>query len=138
MDELDLRILKCLNENARTSYKIIGEKIGLTPPAVAQRVQKLEEEGVIEGYTVKLNQHKLGNVIKAIITVKVAYGRFGQFSQKFAQCEEVNSYHRITGDDCAMMHAHFKDNEHLVSFLDQLSMFGTTKTNIILEEIISD
>lgn len=136
LDEFDCKILACLQKNARVSYRDMGEEIGLTSPAVAQRVQKLEMEGVIEGYTVKLNQRKLGNDIKAIIILKASFGRYQKFAKEFdyQNSEEIESLYRVTGDDCAVLYTKFRDNEHLIEFLDKLTPFGDTKTSIILEE----
>ena len=125
-----------LQENARVSYRDIGEKIGLTSPAVAQRIQKLEAEGIIEGYTVKLNQQKLGNDLKAIITLKTSFGRYQKFAKEFdyQNSEEIESLHRVTGDDCAILYTKFRNNAHLIEFLDKLTIYGDTKTSIIIEE----
>lgn len=136
IDEFDNKILDCLKKNARMSYRDIGEEIGLTSPAVAQRIQKLESLGVIEGYTVKLNERKLGHDIKAIITLKTTFGRYQVFAKEFdyQNSDEIISFHRVTGDDCAILYTKFRDNQHLIDFLDKLTLYGDTKTNIILEE----
>ena len=134
IDQLDYNILDCLRQNARMSLKDIGQKIGLTSPAVAQRIQKMEQEHIIEGYAPRINYEKLGFPIQAIITVKVVFGRYHQFSKEVVQHQEVRSYYRITGDDCAMLYTQFQDKSHLVRFIDQISTYGATKTNIILEE----
>lgn len=135
LDELDHKIIHCLQANGRLSYKVIGERIGLTSPAVAQRMQKLEEEGVIEGYTVRLNHRKLGIGTKAVITARVGFGKFPKFAEEFEHYEEVIDFFPVTGEDCVMMFTHFRDNAHLMSFLGKVSVYGTTKTQIILDEL---
>ena len=138
LDHLDLKILGFLKKNARASYKEIGAEIGLTSPAVAQRIQKMEQEGVIKRYKIELDYVRLGIGIKAVITVKFDHKRYRLFLKEFLHREEVLSVHRITGEDCVLMHTQFKDNTHLLNFIDQLTAYGSTKTNIILEEIWCD
>ena len=138
-DKIDLKILNCLKKNARISYKDIGEEIGLTSPAVTQRIQKMESEGVIKRYKVELDYAKLGIHIKATITVKLDNNRrFPQFLKEYIPKEEILSYHRVTGEDCMLLHGQFRDNLHLLHFLDQISDYGVTKTSVILEEIWCD
>ena len=77
MDELDNRIIKELQFNARESFSNIGKKVGLSAPAVGKRVRQLEKEGIIEGYVLKLNFDKIGIHTKAYITLKIHQGSLG-------------------------------------------------------------
>ncbi len=139
IDDFDRKILECLKENARVSYKDIGERIGLTPPAVAQRIQKLEASDIIQGYRPILNHEKLGSATKVMILVNLRHQDHGYrfLRETFAKRPEVLSFHRITGEDCIMMKLVFRDNHHLVEFADELEKFGNTKTSIILEEVLN-
>ncbi len=135
MDTLDEKILEMLKLNARESFANIGKEVGLSAPAIGKRVRQMEEEGIIEGYALKVNHEKLGIETKAYITLVMHRGPIGTSdAQKQIQAmEEVQSCDRITGDDCLCVLGYFKNNKHLISFLEKISSYGASKTSIILE-----
>ena len=135
MDTLDKKILEMLHSNARESFANIGKEVGLSAPAIGKRVRQMEEDHIIEGYALKVNHEKLGIETKAYITIVLHRGPRGSYdAQKQIQAmEEVQSCHRITGDDCLCVLGFFKNNRHLISFLEKIAEFGTSKTSIILE-----
>jgi len=135
MDQLNRQILSVLEANARTPFAQIGKAIGLSAPAVGQRVRQMEEEEIIEGYFTKINPDKVGVTLKAFITIRIVFGQMRRLKAKLSELEEIKSSYRITGEDCMLLLGHFKHNQHLVATLDQLTEFGQTQTNIILEEI---
>jgi len=134
LDKFDKQILDLLNFNARTSFANIGREIGLTAPAVKQRVQKMESSNIINGYTLNLDNRKLGITIKAIVTIKVVFGKLKAFQKEVDKFDEVKKWFQVTGEDCLIMHVHLRDNQHMVDFLDQVTKYGNTKTNIVLAE----
>ncbi|WP_460219433.1 Lrp/AsnC family transcriptional regulator [Psychroserpens sp. MEBiC05023] len=135
MDKFDKKILEMLDVNARESFAKIGKEVGLSAPAIGKRVRQMEEDEIIIGYALKVNHEKLGIETKAYITLVLHRGPTGSFNaQKEIQAmEEVQSCHRITGDDCLCVLGYFRNNRHLISFLEKISAYGTTKTSIILE-----
>lgn len=135
MDQIDKSIIEKLQFNARASFSGIGKKVGLSAPAVGKRVRHLEDTGIIEGYTLKLNLDKIGIHTKAYITLKIHQGSLGMRNtqEKISLMPEVQSCDRITGDDCLCVLGHFKNNKHLILFLEKISKYGTSKTSIILE-----
>jgi len=135
MDTLDKKILEMLQDNARESFATIGKEVGLSAPAIGKRVRQMEEEGIIEGYALKVNHEKLRIETKAFITLVVHHGANGTLhSQKqLRNMEEVQSCDRITGDDCLCILGYFRNNKHLITFLEKVSQYGTTRTSIILE-----
>lgn len=135
MDTLNKKILEMLEINARESFATIGKEIGLSAPAVGKRVRQMEEEGIIEGYALRVNHEKLGIETKAYVTLVMHQGPMGTSdAQKQIQAmEEVQSCHRITGDDCLCVLGYFRNNKHLISFLEKIAKYGATKTSIILE-----
>jgi len=135
MDKLDKKILEMLNINARESFANIGKEVGLSAPAIGKRVRQMEEEGIIEGYTLKVNHDKLGIETKAYITLVMHQTLTGRSdAQKEIQAmEEVQSCHRITGDDCLCVLGYFRNNKHLIAFLEKIAAYGASKTSIILE-----
>ncbi|MEM7551286.1 MAG: Lrp/AsnC family transcriptional regulator [Bacteroidota bacterium] len=138
MDNLDSAIIHYLTKNARASYKEIGEEIGLTAPAVANRVQKLENDGVIKGYSIRVDHAKIGLDIKALIMVRIGDSKYtyNDFIKVVSEMEEVLLIYRLTGEYCIAMRAQFRDNAHMVSFIDTIYKYGNTETSIILDEII--
>lgn len=136
LDEFDHKILKQLQQNARIAYAAIGKDIGLTAPAVAKRVQKMELGGLIKGYVLDVDHAKLGQTIKAFVTIKIGFAQMQNFKKKLPQFKEVNHCYRVTGDDCMMMEVLLRDNAHLVEFLDKMAQYGITKTSIILNDLM--
>lgn len=135
MDVLDEKILEMLKINARESFANIGKEVGLSAPAIGKRVRQMEEEGIIEGYALRVNHEKLGIETKAYITLVMHQGLTGTSGilDKIREMEEVQSCDRITGDDCICVLGYFRNNKHLIAFLEKMSQYGSTKTSIILE-----
>ena len=138
IDELNWKILSSLQSNSRESFSSIGRKIGLTSPAVAERVKKMEDTGVLEGYIAKVSHNKLGYQLKAIITLKAFMGKLKPFLEKVKTLDEVVNCYRITGNENIIMEVVLQDQFHLEKFIDMLIQYGETRTNIILSDVISD
>lgn len=137
IDDLNWKILECLQENARTSFADIGRKIGLTPPAVAERVKKMEDLEILEGYTAKVSHAKTGYQLKAIITLRAFMGKLKPFLVTVTGFEEVVNCYRITGNENIVMEVVLKDQFHLEKFIDKLIQYGETRTHIILSNVVS-
>lgn len=138
LDKLHWSILSALQQNARASLAGIGRKIGLTPPAVADRVKRLEDLGVIEGYWTSISHTKVGYQLKAIITLRAFMGKLKPFLERVKTLEEVINCYRITGNENIIMEVVLRDQFHLEQFIDQLIQYGETRTHIILSEVISN
>ncbi|MRX65118.1 Lrp/AsnC family transcriptional regulator [Maribacter luteus] len=138
IDELNWRILGCLQENARESFASIGRKVGLTPPAVAERIKKLEDLGIIKGYKTFLSHTLTGHQLKAIITLKAFMGKLKPFLEIVKGYDEVINCYRVTGNENIVMEVVLKDQFHLERFIDKLIQFGETRTHIILSEVVSN
>ncbi len=91
LDEFDYKILNQLRKNARIPYSTIGKDIGLTAPAVAKRVQKMENGGLIKGYQLDLDPIKLGKTIKAFITIKIGFAQMQSFKKAIPQFEAIQA-----------------------------------------------
>jgi len=138
IDELNWHILGCLQENARESFASIGRKVGLTPPAVAERIKKLEDLGIIKGYKTFLSHTLTGHQLKAIITLKAFMGKLKPFLEIVKTYDEVINCYRVTGNENIVMEVVLKDQFHLERFIDKLIQFGETRTHIILSEVVSN
>lgn len=134
MDEIDKDILKMLQYNARESFAKIGKTLNLSAPAIGKRVKQLEEKGFIKGYHLEINDVKLGLKTKAYISLKVHQSSSVNTAQnQIKNIEGVQRCDRISGDDNLCILGYFKDNQNLIDFLDRISYYGITKTNIILD-----
>ncbi|RKL64807.1 transcriptional regulator [Salipaludibacillus neizhouensis] len=135
LDNTDMLILHELSKNSRLTMKELGEKVHLTGPAVSARVAKLEDSGVIEGYTIKVNQVKLGNSIHALINIytksayHVPYLSFIKTSENYI----INNY-KISGDSCYLLECTFPSNEQLDEFLKGLSHYVNYKLSIVINK----
>lgn len=138
LDKLHWSILKALQQNARASLAGIGRKIGLTPPAVADRVKRMEDLGVIEGYWTSISHTRVGYQLKAIITLRAFMGKLKPFLEQVKTFEEVLNCYRITGNENIIMEVVLRDQFHLEKFIDKLIQYGETRTHIILSEVVSN
>lgn len=138
VDHLSLKILELLQQNARTTFVEIGRQIGLTSPAVADRVKKMEDLGIIEGYRTKVSHTHLGYQLRAMITIRAFVGKLRPFLGAVKKYDEVLNCYRITGNENIIMEVALKDQFHLEKFIDKLITYGETRTHIILSDVISN
>ena len=136
IDELNKKILQCLQYNARQSNAEIGRQVGISSPAVSERIKKMEDFGVIESYSTMVSPFKLGYQLKAIITLRAFMGKLKPFLAKVKTYDEVLNCFRITGNENIVMEVVLKDQIHLEQFIDQLIVYGETKTQIVLSNIV--
>ena len=137
VDLLNNKIVAALQKNARVSFAEIGRIVGLTPPAVAERVKKLEDTSVILKYHTEVSYTKMGYQLKAMITLRAFVGKLKPFLEVVKSYPEVVNCYRITGNENIMMEVVLKDQRHLETFIDTLIQYGETRTHIILSEVVS-
>ncbi len=138
LDKLNWAILEELQKNARASFSEIGRKVGLTSPAVAERVKKMEDAGVISSYKVNLSAQKTGYQLRAVITLRAFTGRLKAFLETVRTFKEVINCYRITGNENIIMEVILHDQVHLEKLIDRLITYGETRTHIILSNVIED
>lgn len=131
IDAINLRLLDELQQDARLSLAELGRRVGLSSPAVAERLQRLEQAGVIRGYRTELDPAALGFGLGAIIRVRPAPRQLHKVAELARASSEVVECHRITGEDCYLIKAHLRSIAHLEELIDQLALFGQTTTSII-------
>ena len=136
VDSLNAKILKCLQQNARMSNAEIGRQVGISSPAVSERIKKMEDLGVIEGYKTIVSPFEIGYQLKAIITLRAFMGKLKPFLDKVKTYDEVVNCYRITGDENIVMEVVLKNNKHLETFIDQLISYGESKTHIVLSRVV--
>ncbi len=128
----------CLQENARASYADIGRKVGLTSPAVAERIKKMEDLGIIEGYNVNISYSQLGYQLTAMVTLRAFVGKLKPFLEQVKTFEEVRNCYRITGNENILMEVVIRDQKHLETFIDKLIVYGEARTHIVLSNVVSN
>jgi Lrp/AsnC family transcriptional regulator, leucine-responsive regulatory protein len=132
MDALDKKILRELQQDARTSFAELGRRIGLTTPAVIERVRKLEDAKIIKGYRAEIDPAKIGLPITAFIRMSIVGVEFKQIVKIAEDSSEVLECHRGTGSDSFIMKVAVSGIEHLQNVIDKLTPFGVTTTSIVL------
>ncbi|MEZ4792803.1 MAG: Lrp/AsnC family transcriptional regulator [Gelidibacter sp.] len=137
IDSLNWKILKCLQSNARQSNAEIGRQVGISSPAVSERIKKMEDAGIVRGYHAHIAPIEAGYQLKAIITLRAFMGMLKPFLEKVKTYDEVLNCYRITGNENIVMEVFLKKQKHLESFIDQLIIYGETKTQIVLSHVVS-
>nr|WP_263327282.1 winged helix-turn-helix transcriptional regulator [Neobacillus sp. Marseille-Q6967] len=135
LDSTDMRILDELSKNSRITMKELGEKVHLTGQAASARVAKLEDNGVIEGYTIKVSHIKLGFFIHAMIHIytKSAYHEPYLSYIKTQEAYIMNNY-KISGESCYLLECKFPSNEELDKFLKGLNNYVNYKLTIVINK----
>lgn len=131
IDQLNRDLLAELQEDARLSMAELGRRVGLSPPAVAERLQRLEEDGVISGYRALVNPRALGLSLTAVVRIRPNTRQLPKVAELARDTPEVVECHRITGEDCYFMRMHLRDVEHLEEVIDQFALYGQTTTSIV-------
>jgi Lrp/AsnC family leucine-responsive transcriptional regulator len=134
LDRIAWRIVEELQRNARISWAELGRRVGLTTPAVAERVHRLERIGVIRGFHADISLERLGMPILIFVRLSMAgpESLVRSFQQQVKTWEEVLECHRVTGSDSFVVKARVVSMQHLERFLDKLGHYGTTSTSTVL------
>jgi Lrp/AsnC family leucine-responsive transcriptional regulator len=131
VDATDTDLLGELQQNARLSLAELGRRVGLSPPAVADRLARLEEAGVIRGYRAELDPRALGYELAVVLRIRPAPRELKKVAELAQRTPEVVECHRITGDDCYLMKAHVRDVDHMEEVIDRFAIYGQTTTSIV-------
>jgi Lrp/AsnC family leucine-responsive transcriptional regulator len=124
-------LLQELQVDARLSLAELGRRVGLSSPAVAERLQRLERDDVIRGYRAEVDPVALGYALSVIIRIRPAPRQLHKVAELARASPEVVECLRITGEDCYLITAHVRSVAHLEELIDQLALFGQTTTSII-------
>jgi Lrp/AsnC family leucine-responsive transcriptional regulator len=131
LDELNQRLLAELQCEPRLTMAALGRRVGLSSPAVTERVRRLEESGVIVGYRLEVNPASLGLPLAAFVRVRPHAGQLNRIAELARQIPEVVECHRVTGEDCFIMKVHIPAMDQLDRLLDRFLIYGNTTTSII-------
>jgi Lrp/AsnC family leucine-responsive transcriptional regulator len=131
--ELNAAILQELEKDARISITEIGKRVGLSGPAVSERIKKMEDEGIVTGYTTRLDYDQVGLTVNAFITLKSSLTH-ASVLKKIEDIPDILECYSITGYNCLMMKVATPTTKRLEAIIGQLQQFGETNTSIILSE----
>ncbi len=131
IDAINIRVLEELQRDPRVTMSELGRRIGMSSPAVTERVRRLEEAGVIQGYRLELNPAALGLPVAAYIRIRPNSGQLPRIAELARQIPEVVECHRVTGEDCFVLKVHIPAIDQLDRILDAFLLYGSTTTTII-------
>jgi Lrp/AsnC family transcriptional regulator, leucine-responsive regulatory protein len=131
LDATNRRLLAELQADARLSLAELGRRVGLSSPAVAERLNRLEADGVIRGYHADIDPRALGYGLSAVVRVRPAPRQLRAVADAARETPEVVECHRITGEDCFVLRAHVRDVDHLEEVIDRFTPFGQTTTSLV-------
>ena len=126
-----MRLLAELQADARLSLAELGRRVGLSSPAVAERVARLEREGVILGYHAQLDPRALGYTLSAVMRIKPAPRQLSKVAELARKTLQVVECQRVTGEDCFYIQLHVRSIEELEQLIDGFLLYGTTTTSIV-------
>lgn len=143
LDHLDLRIVACLQQNAKLTAKELAEKIGLTQTPTYERVKRLERRGIIEGYTIRVNSKKMGFGLKVMCSISLqSHSRelIEQFEQKITELKEVKRVFHLAGNTDYTLFIEIEDMETYAEFvkkkLASIPNISTVQSSFVLNELV--
>jgi Lrp/AsnC family leucine-responsive transcriptional regulator len=131
LDRINRRLLIELKADPRLPMTELGRRVGMSSPAVTERVRRLEEAGVIRGYRLDVDPAALGLPLTAFIRVRPNPGQLPRVAELAQAIPEVAECHRITGEDCFIVKVHLPAMDQLDRILDRFLLLGTTTTSIV-------
>ena len=131
LDDVDKRILELLSNEGRMSVKDLAQHVGLSAPSTSERIKRLEERGVIRGFTVEIDPASIGFTLQAIIRVRPLPGKLHVVQQLIEAIPEISECDKVTGDDCFIARLHVRSIEELDTILDRIADKAETNTSIV-------
>jgi Lrp/AsnC family leucine-responsive transcriptional regulator len=131
LDATSRRILGELETNGRLSTADLARRVGMSAPAVAERVQRLERAGVITGYRAEIDPKAVGFPVSAVVRIRPAPGQLHRIPETAREVAEVVECYRITGEDCFLMRLCLRSLDDLEGVLDRFTPYGVTTTSIV-------
>lgn len=138
IDKTDLKIIQLLKDNSKASFAELSKKVSLSPSSVRERINKLEDIGVIKGYRLEVDQALLGNSLEVFILLKVFTGKLQYAILELNKYPEIVKAYRITGPHNFHLRVALRDQLHLQQFIDRLITLGEPTTHLILSELGND
>lgn len=130
-DNKNLTLLRLLEKDPRSPISQLARRIGMSNPAVKERILRLEEAGILAGYRVDLNPRELGYHVTAFVRVRPLPGHLNKIAELAQMIPEVTECHRVTGEDCFILKVFLKEISNLDRVLDKFLAHGQTTTSIV-------
>ena len=131
LDDVDKRILELLSTDGRMSVKDLAQHVGLSAPSTSERIKRLEERGIIRGFTVEIDPVSIGFTLQAIIRVRPLPGKLHVVQRLIEGTPEISECDKVTGDDCFIARLHVRSIEELDTILDRIADKAETNTSIV-------
>jgi len=131
LDEIDQALIGLLSDNARLSHAELARGVGLSPPSVAERLRRLEEDGVVRAYTVELDPKALGYTLTAIVRIRPPPGQPHPGEKLLIESPEVVECDKVTGDDCFVARYLLRSIDELDPILERIAQRAQTSTSIV-------
>lgn len=131
IDQIDCEIIKTLSENGRISLAKLAQMTGLSSPSVSERIRRLEDKGIIEGYSATINPKAIGLMIGAWLRIRPMPGQLAKVVEILDGIKAIVECDRITGEDCFVAKAYVEDIEDISRLVDQIVPYAMTNTSII-------
>ena len=132
LDEVNVRLLARLQEDPRITMSALARQVGMSAPAVTERVQRLEQAGVISGYTVQVAPAAIGYPVTVFVRIRISTGRLDRFAAYATTVPEVVECYRIVGEDCYLLKLHIPGLDDLAEILDRFMVHGTTTSSVVV------
>jgi len=132
LDDVNRCLLRELHAEPRITMSALARRVGMSAPAVTERVQRMERTGVITGYRMDVSPAALGLPVAAFARIRPAPGQLPKIAELAAELPEVSECHRITGEDCFLVKVHAAAIEDLEKTLDRFLLYGQTVTSIVV------
>lgn len=131
LDAVDLRILRLLAEDARTSVADIARAVRMSPPSVSERIRRLQENGIIEGYTIRINPAAFGLPLSAWLRIRPVPGELARVTEIIKAIPEIVSCDRVTGEDCFIAKVNVRSVADLETVIDRIIPHAMTNTAVV-------
>ncbi|MET9539873.1 Lrp/AsnC family transcriptional regulator [Streptomyces sp. NPDC006553] len=130
-DATDWRILEALQSEGRASFAELARTVSMSPSAVTERVRRLEDAGVISGYTAIVDQDRLGLPILAFVRLRYPHGNYKPFHDLLGTTPEILEAHHVTGDDCFVLKVAARSMRHLEEISGKIATLGSVTTSVV-------
>jgi Lrp/AsnC family leucine-responsive transcriptional regulator len=132
LDPTDVAIIEVLQEDGRIAISELGRRVGLSQPATSERVKRLEERGIITGYTAKINPAALGLRMMAVIRLRTTHEHIQACLKQFSEMPHVMEVLRLTGEDCFILKVFVPSPQELETIVDAVARHGAVTTSLVL------
>jgi Lrp/AsnC family leucine-responsive transcriptional regulator len=132
MDAIDRKIVDIMYHNGRITMKELAGELNLSAPAVAERVKRLEQAGIITGYRATVDRKKLGQNITVFINLDMPASKYDDFRDFAEDAAEISEFYYVTGQYSLVVKAYVSSTEHLAKLLEKIQVFGITETFVVM------